>query len=58
MRLLFYNDPRSLICHLVYAITDGTMKIDEERFTFLKRYLNSCGQKELAKCMKADFYDR
>lgn len=58
MRLLFYNDPRSLIYNLVYAITDGTMKMDEERFTFLKRYLNSCGQKELAKCMKADFYDR
>lgn len=57
MRLLFYDDPRSLIANLIFAITNGTMKMNEKQFEFMKKYLINGGQEELAKCMTGTFDD-
>lgn len=55
MRLLFYNDPRSLIGNLMYGLTNGTMKATEKEFNQLKMVLESGGQVELANCLKGEF---
>lgn len=39
MRLLFYNDPRTLIANILYVITNGTMKCDVKKFKDLKSIL-------------------
>lgn len=57
MRLLFYNDPRSLLGNLIYGITKGTMECNEKQFKFLKKYLIEGGQEELANCIKGEFDD-
>lgn len=55
MRLLFYNDPRSLIANIFYKITNGTMKVSKEHFEFTKKYLIENGQEEIVNCMKGEF---
>jgi Fe-S-cluster containining protein len=55
MRLLFYNDPRSLVSNMIFAVTKGTMKCTKEQFEFIKRYIAKCGQPELAKCLEGEF---
>ena len=55
MRLLFYDDPRSLISNLLFIITDGKMNCTKKDFDFLKRYLENTGQKELASCLKEEY---
>lgn len=55
MRLLFYNDPRSLIGFLMYGLTNGTMKATEKEFNQLKMVLKSGGQVELANCLEGKF---
>lgn len=55
MRLLFYNDARSLIANLIFAITNGTMDCNEKQFEILKQYLIEGGQEELARCLKGTF---
>ena len=57
MRLLFYDDSRSLLTRLIHAITDGTMKCDKKQFDFLKRYLSERGQEELARSITGNFND-
>lgn len=57
MRLLFYDDPRSLIANIVFAITNGTMQMNEKQFEFMKKYLINGGQEELAKCMIGTYND-
>ena len=57
MRLLFYNDPRSLLANLIYAITNGTMKCNIKQFEYIKQYLIDGGQEELARCIKGTFND-
>lgn len=54
MRLLFYNDPRSLLANLIYAITKGTMKCNIKQFKFLKQYLIYGGQEELANAIEVE----
>lgn len=55
MRLLFYEDPRSLIANIIYRLTNGTMQCSEEHFLFMKNYLKNTGQEELANCLKGEF---
>ena len=55
MRLLFYNDPRSLLANLIYGITDGLMNCNEDQFEFLKWYLKAHGQEELANSIKGEY---
>ena len=55
MRLLFYNDARSLIANIIFTITKGTMECKEEHFKFLKQFLIENGQEELAKCVIGTF---
>ena len=55
MRLLFYNDPRSLIGNIMFRITDGTMKCNEKQFKFMKEYLKRQGQEGLANCIEGSF---
>ena len=55
MRLLFYDDPRSLIANIIHTLTNGTMQCSEEHFKFMKKYLTQTGQKELAKAIEAEF---
>ena len=55
MRLLFYDDPRSLIGNLIYAITNGTMKCSKEQLQLIKFYLRKGGQEELVNCMKEEY---
>lgn len=55
MRLLFYDDPRSLIGNIIYKITNGTMQCNKKQFEFLKSLLKEKGQEELAKCIKGEF---
>ncbi len=57
MRLLFYDDPRSLIGNIIYTITKGTMKCDKKQFEWMKEYLRENGQEELVNCMKGSFID-
>ena len=57
MRLLFYNDPRSLLANLIYAITNGTMECNIKQFEYIKQYLIDGGQEELARCIKGTFDD-
>lgn len=57
MRLLFYNDPRSLIGFLIYGLTNGTMKATEKEFNQLKMLLKGGGQAELANCLEGEFED-
>ena len=54
MRLLFYNDPRSLLANLIYTITKGTMKCNIKQFKFLKQYLIYGGQEELANAIEVE----
>ena len=54
MRLLFYNDPRSLLANLIYAITKGTMECNKKQFKFLKQYLIYGGQEELANAIEVE----
>jgi len=51
MRLLFYDDPRSLLGNIIYKLTDGTLKCNEKQFGIMKNYLKKCGQSELANCL-------
>ena len=51
MRLLFYNDPRSLLANIIFTITKGTMECNEKQFEFIKSFLIESGQEELAKCI-------
>lgn len=51
MRLLFYDDPRSLIANIVYMVTNGTMKCNKNQFEFVKKMLKECGQAELVECI-------
>lgn len=55
MRLLFYNDARSLIANIIFAITKGTMECNEKQFEYLKQYLIDGGQEELARCITGSF---
>ena len=55
MRLLFYNDPRTLITLLIREVTKGTMNCTKEQFEFVKNYLKTHGQEELANCIKGEF---
>lgn len=57
MRLLFYDDPRSLIGNIFFRITDGTMKVTKEHFEFTKKYLIENGHEELVNCMKGEYID-
>lgn len=57
MRLLFYNDPRSLLANLIYTITNGTMNCNIKQFEYIKRYLVNSGQEELARCIVGTFDD-
>lgn len=58
MRLLFYGDPRSLIARIIHYITDGTMQCNEKQFTFVKTFLATHGQGELANCIVGEFDDK
>ena len=55
MRLLFYDDPRSLIGNLVYSVTGGTMICDKIKFEFIKQYLRENGQSELVNCIEEEY---
>ena len=55
MRLLFYNDPRSLVANLIYGITGGLMNCSEDQFEFLKWYLKKGGQEELANSIEGKY---
>lgn len=55
MRLLFYDDPRSLVALIIREISNGTMLCDEKQFEFVKKYLRTHGQVELANCIKGEF---
>lgn len=55
MRLLFYDDPRSLIGNIMYKLTKGTMIATEKEFNQLKMVLKSGGQAELANCLEGEF---
>ena len=57
MRLLFYDDPRSLLANLIYTITNGTMECNRKQFEYIKQYLIDGGQEELARCIKGTFDD-
>ena len=52
MRLLFYNDPSSLVGNLVFTITDGEMVLNKKQFKFIKEILIKGGQAELANSMR------
>jgi len=54
-RLLFYEDPRSLIANILYHITNGTMQITEKEYEFLKAYLKDNGQEELSNCLEGEY---
>lgn len=54
MRLLFYDDPRSLIANIIYKLTDGTMQCSEEHFIFMKNYLKITGQEGLANAIEVE----
>lgn len=55
MRLLFFDDPRSLIGNIIYRVTNGTMQYNKKQFKFLKDLLKEKGQEELASCIKGEF---
>ena len=55
MRLLFYDDPRSLLANLIYGITDELMNCNEDKFEFLKWYLKKGGQEELANKITGEY---
>lgn len=55
MRLLFYDDPRTLIANIIYSITNGTMKCDNKKFKFLKDILIQNNLEELANCLEGKF---
>lgn len=57
MRLLFYNDPRSLIGNIICGITNGTMECNEKQFEFMKKILIKGGQEELANCIEGEYDD-
>ena len=57
MRLLFYDDPRTLLANLIYGVTDGTMNCTKEQFEFIKMYLRANGQEELANCITGERYE-
>lgn len=55
MRLLFYDDPRTLVNIIIYEITNGTLEATEKDFEFLKQFLIAGGQEELAKCLEPTY---
>ena len=55
MRLLFYNDPRSLIGTAIHAVTHGTMECNEKQFEYVKKYFRDSGQEELADSLEAHY---
>lgn len=55
MRLLFYDDPRSLLGNVIRAITKGTMKCSKEQFELVKKYLREHGQEELVNCIREEY---
>ena len=57
MRLLFYDDPRTLLADLIYGVTNGTMNCTKEQFEFIKMYLRANGQKELADSITGEIYE-
>lgn len=58
MRLLFYNNPRSLVASIIYSITNGTMQCNKVQFGFVRLYLASHGQEELSRCIVGEFSDK
>ena len=58
MRLLFYDDPRTLLTDLIYGVTGGTMNCTKEQFEFIKMYLRANGQKELADSITGEQYEK
>ena len=57
MRLLFYDDPRSLLGNCIRAVTNGTMECTKEQFEFVKDYLRKHGQEELVNCITEEKYN-
>lgn len=55
MRLLFYDDPRSLIGNIIYTITAGTMQCTEKQFEWLNKFLKINGLEELSNCIKGEY---
>ncbi len=58
MRLLFYNDPRTLIAYMIYEVTNGSMKCDEKQFKWIKDFFRKHGQEELASCIEEKYYEQ
>ena len=58
MRLLFYGDPRSLIARIIHYITDGTMQCNKEQFGFVKMFLVTHGQEELARSLVGEYDEK
>ena len=57
MRLLFYEDPRTLIANILYVISKGTMKIDKNQFQQFKNILIANKLEELANSLEGSFSD-
>ncbi len=55
MRLLFYDDPRSLLGNCIRTVTKGTMQCTRKQFEFVKDYLKNHGQEELVNCIKEEY---
>ena len=55
MRLLFYNDPRTLISIIIYIVTDKTMKCNKTQFEKVKEILKYYGHEELVNCIKIEY---
>ena len=55
MRLLFYNDPRTLISIIIYIVTDETMKCNKTQFEKVKEILKYYGHEELVNCIKVEY---
>ena len=57
MRLLFYEDPRTLIANILYVISKGTMRIDKNQFQQFKNILIANKLEELANSLEGSFSD-
>lgn len=55
MRLLFYDDPRSLTTTILYGLTGGTMICTERDIDLMKTILRRGGQIELANCIHGEY---
>lgn len=55
MRLLFYDDPRSLIGNIIYIITNGTMQCNKKQFNFIKTILITNGLEQLAESIIPEY---